>query len=96
MNCVVLAWWDRELDAAMRQPSLSRCCPDARRWLWPGVLGVMMLAVGAWALDARLAPLAGALWVSTLALGEVGRSEASDGRRVLADAVLLAPVLFWL
>ena len=96
MNCMVIAYGDREVDADMRQPSLVRYWAKAREWMWPWAMGVMGSAMGAWGLDERLAPLAGSILVGALALGELARSGAGDGRRVLADTVLLAPILFWL
>jgi hypothetical protein len=63
-------------------------------WLWLWAVVVIWLAAAAWVLDARLGPLAAALLVGALALGEVARGGADDRRRVLADAVLLAPIFF--
>jgi len=94
MNCLLIAWWDRDRDAAMGQPSLARQWAGASNWLWLGSVMVMALAAGAWGLDARLGPATAALMLGALALGELARSPAGDGRRVLADAVLLTPLLF--
>lgn len=94
MNCLAIACWDRARDAAMGQHSLARCWVGAGGWLWLWAVAVMGLAAAAWILDARLGPLAGALLVGALALGEVARGGADDRRRVLADAVLLSPIIF--
>lgn len=96
-NCLAIACWDRARDAAMGQPSLARCWGGADRWRWLGPLAVVTLATLAWVMDARLGPVAAALFLGGLALGEIGRwGQPSDCRRVLADAVLLVPILFLL
>jgi len=99
MNCMMVAGWDRGVDAAMAQPSL------ARRWVgmetalpWIA-LGCVTMALGSATLDAQHLPLALALAVSTLALMELARRPElflSEARRVCADAVLLTPLVIFI
>ncbi len=97
LNCLTVAGWDRELDAAMNQPSLARSCPGLERALpWLGLV-VAALALGAAVWEGRWLPLALATTVSALALLELARRPgwvSAEIRRVWADAVLLTPVCF--
>ena len=94
MNCLTIACWDRDRDAAMRQYSLAQYWTNAGAsfWLWAGM--IMVLAGAAWAMDTKFAPIAAALLLSALALAELARGKATDPRRVLADVVLLTPIFF--
>ena len=99
MNCMVIAGWDRERDAAMAQPSMARRWAGMERALPMMALGWVGLALGAAALDARWLPLALALAASALALLELARRPelfSAEARRVWADAVLLTPLLVFL
>jgi hypothetical protein len=96
MNCMVIAGWDRECDAAMAQPSMARRWAGMERALPMMALGWVGLVLGAAALDARWLPLALALAASALALLELARRPelfSAEARRVWADAVLLTPLL---
>jgi hypothetical protein len=99
MNCMVIAGWDRDRDAAMAQPSMARRWAGMERALPMMALGWVGLALGAAALDARWLPLALALAASALALLELARRPelfSAEARRVWADAVLLTPLLVFL
>ena len=96
MNCLTIACWDRDRDIAMRQHSLAQYWNAADHWFWLWAVMIMVLGASAWAMDARFAPIAAALLLSALALTELARGKATDPRRVLADVVLLTPILFLL
>lgn len=96
MNCLAIACWDRQRDKVMEQHSLARCWIRADLWLWLWAIAVITLALGAWSMNPRLGPMAVALSLSSVALNELARTEGSDLRRVLADMLLLTPVLLLL
>jgi hypothetical protein len=93
----MIAGWDKDLDEMMDHPSL------ARRWVemessipWILVL-LMLLVMGAVWLDQRCLMLTAVLWISAIGLLELARNrETMSGplRRVLADGVLLSPIIF--
>ncbi|MBC8326988.1 MAG: hypothetical protein H8E27_15315 [Verrucomicrobia subdivision 3 bacterium] len=96
INCLVIAGWDRESDAAMKQPSLARRWAGMERALPMMALGLVGMILGATVLDDRWVPLALALAASALALLELARRPnggSAEARRVWADAVLLTPLL---
>ncbi len=94
MNCLTIACWDRDRDIVMGQHSLAQYWTNAGAWFWLWAGMIMVLGGGAWAMDARFAPIAAALLLSALALTELARGNATDPRRVLADVVLLTPIFF--
>ena len=96
MNCLTIACWDRQRDKVMEQHSLARCWIRADLWLWLWAMAVITLAIGAWSMDPRLVPIAAALSLSALALNKLTNAEGDDLRRVLADVLLLTPMLLFL
>ena len=96
MNCLSIACWDRQRDKVMEQHSLARCWIRADLWLWLWAIAVITLAIGAWSMDPRLVPIAAALSLSALALSKLTNAEGDDLRRVLADVLLLTPMLLLL
>ncbi len=97
MNCLAIAGWDRQQDAAMGQPSLARCWAGMERVLPWMALGLAALALGGAALEPRWLPLALAITAGALALLELTRRPglfSAEARRVWADMVLLTPVWF--
>lgn len=96
MNCLAIACWDRQRDKVMEQHSLAQRWTRADHWLWLWAAVVIILAICAWSMEPRLAPVAVALLLSASALTELTRAEGNDLRRVLADVVLLTPIMLFL
>ena len=98
VNCLIIAGWDRAEDRVMGQPSLARQWPKMESVI-PWLVGLSLLAAAAAAwLDPRWQLLMVAVAVSgtgLLTLLGFGESLRTTLRRVLADAVLLTPVLFF-
>ena len=97
VNCLMIAGWDKDLDEMMDHPSL------ARRWVEMGsfipwiLVSIMLLVMGAVWLDQRCLMLTAVLWISAIGLLELTRNRetmSSPLRRVLADGVLLSPIIF--
>ena len=96
LNCISIAFWERELDETQRKVSFATRFPDLHRHL--GRLAIAFgLASGFAAIVWReAAPILGCVAVSALLLaslessrGKIGR----DQRTALADVVLLTPLL---
>ena len=96
MNCLLIAGWDRERDAAMAQHSLARRWNGMERSLPVVAVFLLLLVLAATRLEGRLFPVAAAIMVSLMALLELARRPnrfSSEARHVLADVVLLTPIL---
>jgi hypothetical protein len=96
MNCLLIAGWDRERDAAMAQHSLARRWNGMERSLPVVAVFLLLLVLAATRLEGRLFPVAAAIMVSLMALLELARRPnrfSSEARHVLADVVLLSPIL---
>ena len=96
LNCISIAFWERELDERQRKISFATRYPDLHRHL--GKLSIALaLGSGVTAIIYReAAPIFGCVSVSSLLLalldffrGKIGR----DQRTALADLVLLTPLL---
>ena len=99
MNCLTIAGWDRQQDAAMEQPSMARRWMGMERALSWMALGLAALALGVAALEARWLVLSLAVTASALALLELARRPelfSAKARRVGADVILLTPLLVFL
>jgi hypothetical protein len=96
LNCISIAFWERELDETQRKVSFATRYPDLDRHLGK-ILIALTLGSGVTAIIYReAAPTFGCLSVSSLLLalldfcrGKIGR----DQRTALADLVLLTPLL---
>ena len=98
LNCLCIASWERELDAAQGKTSLLTGWPAVARALKPFGLFIVVLSlvlVLAWRFAA---PLWICLAASALLLIWLHSAEhlRRDHRTALADLVLLTPVLVWL
>ncbi len=96
MNCLLIACWDRERDTAMAQYSLARRWNGMERALPVVVVFLLLLILTATRLEGRLFPIAAAIMVSLMALLELARRSkqfSPEARHVLADVVLLTPIL---
>ena len=96
MNCLVIAGWDRERDAAMAQHSLAQRWNGMERLLPVVAVFLLLLVLTATRLEVQLFPVAVAIMVSLMALLEMARRSnqfSPEGRHVLADVVLLTPIL---
>lgn len=97
VNCLMIAGWDRDLDKRMDQPSMALVWHGMETrvpWMVIAMLGVSLGAV--W-LDQRWMMLSAALWVSGVGLIQLCLRRSSYPpmlARVLADAVLLSPLIF--
>ena len=94
-NCLSIAAWERELDAAQGKASFMTSWPVAARALKTIGYGVMLIAVGC-AIFWRFAiPLWLCLAASALLLARLNLAERlpRDNRTALADLVLLTPLL---
>jgi hypothetical protein len=95
VNCINIAYWERELDEAQQKVSFATRYPTLERHLGK-VLGALALSAGGAALAYRdAAPIFLCVSVSSLLLawlnsnrGRIGRNE----RTALADLVLLTPL----
>jgi hypothetical protein len=96
LNCIVIALWETSLDAAQGYSSIARF--ETRAWLIPFTLSFLGLTLA-------LGVLAPSVWrtfylpvfFAALALLVLHRARTQLGTsllRVLADAVLLTPLLF--
>tara|TARA_Y100000758_G_scaffold278868_1_gene224990 strand:- start:152 stop:997 length:846 start_codon:yes stop_codon:yes gene_type:complete len=94
LNCLIIACWDRERDAAMGQYSLAQHWVNADRWFWFWAGMIILLAGATWVMDDKFGPVVAALFLSVLALTELSRSNSTDCCRVLADVLLLTPIFF--
>ena len=96
MNCLMIAGWDRERDAAMAQHSLAQRWNGMERLLPVVAVFLLLLVLTATRLEVQLFPVAVAITVSLVALLEMARRSnqfSPEGRHVLADVVLLTPIL---
>lgn len=99
LNCLCIASWERELDAAQGKTSLLTGWPSAERALRPlglFIVGFSLVLAIVWRFAA---PLWLCLAVSALLLNrlQTANSLPRDNRTALADLVLLTPlvVLLW-
>ena len=96
LNCISIAFWERELDETQRKVSFATRFPGLGRHLWKFSIA-LALGSGVAAIVRRGdAPILGCVGVSALLLalldsmrGRIGR----DQRVALADLVLLTPLL---
>jgi len=96
LNCITIAFWERDLDEAQQKVSLATVYPGLDRHLGKLLLA-LTLGLGVAAIIFReAAPIFGCVSVSSLLLalldsfrGRIGR----DQRTALADLVLLTPLL---
>ena len=98
LNCLLIAGWDRDRDAAIGQPSMARYWPGLRGGMSWGLGGVVGLAILAGGFDPDWWPMALVTVLAALGLWELARRPVAAGaeaNRVWADAILLTPVL-WL
>ncbi len=96
LNCLMIAGWDRERDAAMAQHSLAQRWNGMERLLPVVAVFLLLLVLTATRLEVQLFPVAVAITVSLVALLEMARRSnqfSPEGRHVLADVVLLTPIL---
>jgi hypothetical protein len=95
LNCISIAFWERELDERQRKVSFATRFPGLGRHLWKFSIA---LALGSWMsaiVRREAAPILGCVGLSALLLamldslaGRIGR----DQRVALADLVLLTPL----
>ena len=96
MNCLMIAGWDRERDAAMAQHSLAQRWNGMERLLPVVAVFLLLLVLTATRLEVQLLPIAVAIMVSLMALLELARRPnrfSPEARHVLADVFLLTPIL---
>lgn len=98
LNCLCIASWERELDAAQGKTSLLTGWPAVARALKPFGLFIVVVSLVLMLAWWFAAPLWICLAASALLL--IWLQSASwlrrDNRTALADLVLLTPLLFWL
>ncbi len=97
VNCLMIAGWDKDNDEMMNHPSLARRWVEMESFIPWILVSIMLLVMGAAWLDQRCLMLTAALWISAIGLLELARNrETMSGplRRVLADGVLLSPIIF--
>ena len=96
MNCLMIAGWDRERDAAMAQHSLAQRWSGMERSLPMMAIFLSALVLAASLMEGRLLPIAVVIMVSLVALLELARRPgrfSPETCHVLADVVLLTPIL---
>lgn len=96
MNCLMIAGWDRERDAVMAQHSWAQRWSGMERSLPMMAVFLSSLVLAASLVEGRLLPIAVAIMVSLVALLELARRPGRflpETCHVLADAVLLTPIL---
>jgi len=97
VNCLMIAGWDRNLDKRMDQPSMALVWHGMETRVPWIVITMMGVSLGAVWLDQRWMMLSAALWVSGVGLIQLCLWRSSYPptlARVLADAVLLSPLIF--
>jgi hypothetical protein len=96
LNCISIAYWEKELDRAQRKVSFATRYPGLDRHLGK-ILGALALSAGLTAIIHReAAPIFACVSVSSLLLGWLNSSGGRigrDQRTALADLVLLTPLL---
>ena len=96
LNCISIAFWERELDEAQSKVSFATRFPAlGRRWVIVLVIFAGAAAVGA-VICRDTGPLLGCVSLSSLFLGLIDRSRDRidrDQRTALADLALLTPLL---
>jgi hypothetical protein len=96
LNCISIAYWERELDSAQRKVSFATRYPNLDRHLGK-LLSALALSAGATAVVYRnAAPIFACVSVSSLLLAWLNSNRAKIGqnqRTALADLVLLTPLL---
>ena len=96
LNCISIAFWERELDEEQSKVSLATRYPGLERYLRRFAIG-LALASGAAAIVSReAAPILGCVSVSSLGLLLLDcwrQTVDRDQRTALADLVLLTPLL---
>jgi hypothetical protein len=96
LNCVSIAFWERDLDLAQRKHSVATCWPQAVS-LAPAASIALAIAAGALDFfDHQLGLLTICLGLSAVLLGALHVAPVSrDERTALADIVLLTPLLLF-
>jgi hypothetical protein len=96
LNCVSIAFWERDLDWAQRKHSVATRWPQVAAFA-PTASITLALAAGALDFfDHQLAPLAICLGLSAVLLGALHVAPVSrDERTALADLVLLTPLMLF-
>jgi hypothetical protein len=96
LNCISIAFWERELDQTQRKVSFATRYPDLERDLGKLSIALTLCSGVAAIIYREAAPIFGCVSVSSLLLalldslrGKMGR----DQRTALADLVLLTPLL---
>lgn len=96
LNCISIAFWERELDQTQCKVSFATCYPKLERHLGKLLIALTLCSGVAAIIYREAAPVFGCVSVSSLLLamldsfrGKIGR----DQRTALADLVLLTPLL---
>jgi hypothetical protein len=96
LNCISIAIWERDLDAAQQHISVATAFPKIRRFLAPGLLLLVLLSL-AWAGSATrgssIHVCIAASAILLLAVNSCRDQVDPDTRTALADLVLLTPVV---
>lgn len=93
LNCLLIAFWEREADTDQNQLSSLRRVPKLARALTPTLVSLSLLSLASGLivpLSLALSVTAGALFLLFLKAYNLD----AERRRVLADAALLIPLLF--
>jgi hypothetical protein len=96
LNCISIAFWERELDETQRKVSFATRYPSLDRHLRKLLSSLALISGAAAIIDREAAPILGCVSMSSLllALLDFYRGKISrDQRTALADIVLLTPLL---
>jgi len=96
LNCLVIAGWDRERDKAMAQHSLAQRWNGMEQSLPMVAVFLSAMVLAASLMEGQVLPIAVAIMVSLMTLLEMARRSnqfSPEARHVLADVVLLTPIL---
>lgn len=89
INCVSIAFWECELDAAQDRSSIATTFPSLK---WLPVIACALIAIAAASLSQRLAFICIAMSAALLGIVNLLRIQR-DTRTALADLVLLTPLI---
>lgn len=95
VNCVLISWWEREVDRSHQQSSLALGAGRAA-WIHAAPWLLAVVAIAAAALSGPIRTVAVCTAVSALLLALVDHLQPRMGwppARVLADVVLLTPIV---
>jgi hypothetical protein len=99
LNCISIAFWERELDESQGKVSFATRYPGLERHLGRSSLALALASLVGAIVYRDAAPIFGCVSVSSLLLAWLDSNRASvgrDQRTALADIVLLTPLLAFL